>query len=144
MGLLPDLTPAKRFQNPSNPIERKRLQKREQANVVGSRDFSILEGANHQPQSAHLPQNDLSLRAFKSVRQSFQWWRLTLNLYIGLLEYQIIWSICLLLEGGYPGSENSVGGFSPIRRRLPTPPEFPTRISISHIWNMFFLRPLRG
>ncbi len=29
--------------------------------------------------------------------------------------------LLLLLLGGYLGGENSVGGFSPMRRRLPTP-----------------------
>ena len=42
------------------------------------------------------------------------------DLVFRLLEYQIIWGIWLLLFlGGYLGGENSVGGFSPMRRRLP-------------------------
>ena len=37
-----------------------------------------------------------------------------------MFEYQISWGIWLLLFlGGYLGGENSVGEFSPMRRRLP-------------------------
>ena len=42
------------------------------------------------------------------------------SLIYSLLEYQIKWGIwLLLLLGGYLGGENSVGGFSPMRWRLP-------------------------